>query len=425
MRPGESILIVSYTFPPYKGIGGRRWAKFAKALAERGHPVHVVHSAGGDELKGSLWTADVVNPDIHLHPLPQRYPTVLFKRPLTSFAEKVMYRVWQQLLPRITKGNWLDKAVLWRKPLVSLCEKLIAEHGIRHVIVTGAPFGLMAHVSELRRTHPELNLVADFRDPWTWGHYYGQKLLSPSKQVQEREQEVLVAGTFNRLISPAPDIIRHLKETYGGDPRRYVIIPHAIDPDEMGEPAPPRNDGIFRMIYAGSLYGADEADSYFEEVMKAFENLRMQDPAVFARSVFDLYITGHGTQVYKDRVKMRGLDAQIRFHAPLSARDIFPKIAAADLVIIFIPSPNKDFLGTKFNEIFFLRRPVLHVGIEGRVGRTITERRLGASIRVEEVAHELPRMIRRERVIDIDPNVDLSEHMLSKITDRLIAEVLI
>ena len=72
MRPDEPVLLVSYTFPPYKGIGGRRWAKFAKALARRGHPVHVIHSAGADSLKGSLWSADVEHPNIITHPLPQR-----------------------------------------------------------------------------------------------------------------------------------------------------------------------------------------------------------------------------------------------------------------------------------------------------------------------------------------------------------------
>ncbi len=425
MRSGEPILIISYTFPPYKGIGGRRWAKFAKTLAERGHPVHVIHSAGGEELKGSLWSADVIHPNIHAHPLPQRYPTVLFKRPLTSFTEKVMYRVWHRILPLITTGNWLDKAVLWRKPLMALCEQLIAEHGIRHVVVTGAPFGLMAHVCELRRSHPELNLVADFRDPWTWGHYYGQTLLSEADQAQERVQEASVARTFNKLISPAPDIVSHLKETYGGAEKKYVLIPHAIDPDEMGRPAPRIPDGTFRMIYAGSLYGAQEAEAYFEEVLKAFEHLRSQDPAAFERAVLDLYITGHGTEAYRAKVKARRLDEQIRFHTPLPARDIFPRLSAADLVVIFIPRPNKDFLGTKFNEIFYLRRPVLHVGVEGRVGRTITERRLGDSIRVDEVAVELPRIIRGERRIDIDPKVDLSEHLLSTITDRLVREVLV
>ncbi len=425
MHPSEPILIVSYTFPPYKGIGGRRWAKFAKELARRGHPVHVIHSAGSEELLGSLWTADIAHPNIIAHALPQRYPTVLFKRPLVSFVEKVLYRLWSHVLPIITRGNWLDKSVLWRAQLLRACNELITKHGIRNVVVTGAPFGLMTHACALRQAHPGLNLVADFRDPWTWGHYYGQGMLSPKRKAVEQQQEAQVASTFDKLISPAPDIVEHLRKTYGGVPERYVLLPHAIDPDEMGTAAAHKNDDLFRLIYAGSLYGAEEAEAYFEQVLQAFERLREMAPGRFDRTVFDLYITGHGTTSYKERTKARGLTERIRFHEPLPARDIFPRIAAADLVVIFIPNPNKDFLGTKFNEIFYLRKPVLHVGVEGRVGRTITERKLGASLRVEEVSSELARIMAGERTITIDPNVDLSEHVLSTITDTLVRDVLI
>jgi glycosyltransferase involved in cell wall biosynthesis len=424
MQPGEPVLVISYTFPPYKGIGGRRWAKFAKALARRGHPVHVIHSAGGKELLGSLWNDDVQHASIITHPLPQRYPTVLFKRPLTSLSEKILYRLWSRVMPLITKGNWFDKGVLWKKSLLTKCEELINAHKVRNVVVTGAPFSLMAHLTELKAKHPGLNLVADFRDPWTWGHYYGQKLLGKERQAYEEAQEALVARKFDKLVSPAPDIVSHLRTKYGGNADRYVHIPHAIDPDEMGEATERAADGTFRLIYAGSLYGAEEAEVYFEEVLKAFERLRAEDPSTFARTVFDLYITGHSTEAYRNNVRARGLEERIRFHAPLPARALFPRIREADLVVIFIPSPNKDFLGTKFNEIFYLRRPVLHVGVDGRVGRTITEKRLGASIRVEEVAAELPRMIAGQRRIELDPNVDLSEHVLEKITDTLVREVL-
>ena len=425
MRPDEPVLLVSYTFPPYKGIGGRRWAKFAKVLARRGHPVHVIHSAGPDTLKGSLWTADVAHPNIITHPLPQRYPTVLFKRPITTITEKVMYRVWSFLMPLITKGNWLDKTARWERPFLARCEQLIREHGIRNMVVTGAPFALMAYACRLREQFPDLNLIGDLRDPWTWGHYYGGGMLSEGKRAEEQAQEALVARTFNKMISPAPDIIAHLRNTYGGDPSRYVHVPHAIDPEEMGGAPAPRNDGGFHMIYAGSMYGAQEAEAYFEEVLNAFTRLLAMDPLRAASAHFDLYITGHGVEAYQRKVAARGLQQHIRFHAPQPAKELFPRIAAADLVVIFIPEANKDFRGTKFNEIFYLRRPVLHVGAEGRVSRTITERKLGASLRVADLAVELPRIVTGERRIDIDTGADLSEHMLEHITDTLVREVFV
>jgi len=424
-RPGEAILVVSHTFPPYRGIGGRRWAKFAKALARKGHPVHVICSAGGSDLLGSLWNEDRATQGVTVHELPQRYPTVLFKRPLTGLWEKLAYRFWMRLLPMRVKGNHFDKAVLWEEQFQTKASELIEAHGIRNVIVSGAPFRLMAHAVKLKERFPDLHLVADFRDPWTWGHVYGHGTLGAEREAHERALEAAVARTFDKLISPAPAIVEHLRHTYGGEASRYVRVPHAIDPDELVHPSGPPNDGLFRMVYAGSLYGAGEAETYFEALLKALQRSRELHPEAFANCRVDLYITGHDTARYEARVAGAGLSDTVRFHAPLPAREIFPILAQADVVPIFIPSGNKDFLGTKFTELFFLRRPVLHIGETGLVSRTIMENRLGASVQVNELVSLLPRLIAREVVLDVDPSYDLTPHLLEHITDRLLQEVLV
>ena len=425
MQKGAPVLIISHTFPPFRGIGGRRWAKFAKVLARRGHPVHVIHSQGSEELKGSLWNDDVLQAGITTHPLPQRYPTVLFKRPLASIGEKLAYRFWMKLLPSLVKGNYFDKAVFWEKQLLAQGRILIRQHGIRNVIVTGAPFRLMAQAAQLKVIFPELYLVADLRDPWTWGHVYGHGTLTAAREAYERGLEAEVARVFERLISPAPAIVDHLRSTYGGDPKRYVLIPHAIDPEELGTPLPPSDDGRFRMVYAGSLYGAQEADTYFAYLLKAFQRTGERHPEALLRCTLDLYITGHDTARYAQQVSAAGLEGVIRFHAPRPAKELFPILAQADLVPIFIPTGNKDFLGTKFNELFFLRRPVLHIGVPGLVSRTITENRLGSSVTVEQLVDELPELIARKKRIEVNTHYDLSPHLLDRITDRLVSEVLI
>lgn len=424
MLPGEHVLIVSHTFPPYKGIGGRRWAKFAKALARKGYGVHVIHSRGTRDMEGSPWRRDIEHPGITVHPLPQRYPTVLFKRPLTTLREKILYRLWSYLLPVLVRGNWFDKSIFWRRQLLREAARLIREQAIRNVVITGAPFRLMSHALELKGTFPQVRLVADFRDPWSWGHGYGHGALGAAREQHERTLEAAVMNGYDRVISPAPAIVDHLKEQYPAAAGRVFRVPHAIDPDEIGPPVDAANDGWFRMIYAGSLYGAREAEAYFDALLAAFQRTRTQEPAAFARCVLDLYITGHDIAPYEAKVKAAGLEGTIVFHPPLPAREIFPRIARANLVVVFIPTINRDFLGTKFTEIFYMRRPVLHVGAQGLVSRTITGNRLGASIGVDELEAELPGIISGKRTITIDPGYDLRPHLLDNITDRLLAEVL-
>lgn len=426
MLPGEPILIICHGFPPVFGIGGRRWAKFAKELARRGHPVHVIRSIGPKHGTPSLWTTDVQHPNIVAHPLPQRYPSVLMKQPLDRFLDKVMYRVWLRLLPLLVKGNWYDRAIFWRKQLLQAAEALIAKQGIRNVIVSGAPFSLLTYASGLKHRFPEVNLVADLRDPWTWGSHYGHSSIGPGRMDRERANEALVAITFDKLIAPSASVIDHMQRLHGGGTERYILLPHTIDPDECAPLAGTKVwDGLFRMIYAGSLYDRGETDRYFEELFRAFLRMRCELPSIFRDCRLDLYITGQGANELRHKAHEQGLQNTIHFHDPVAPKEVLRQIAAADLVIAFTSTDKKDIMVTKFNEIFYLRRPVLHIGEPGLVSRTIIERRLGASLRVDELVTELPRIISRERKIDIDMEADHSDYLLGPITDRLIREVLI
>ncbi len=425
MRPGEHLLIICHGFPPNYGIGGRRWAKFAKELARRGHSVHVIHSAGDAGQAGSLWTADAETPGVIKHPLPARYPAAFWRSAPLSVMDKVAYHLWKCILSLFTRYNLYDRGIFWRKQLVRKSSDLIRTHGIRNVIVTGAPFSLMAFTAELKKRFPEINLIADFRDPWTWGTDYGFSMLSPQRMRREKEREALVAHVFDRLIASTSSITEHLRDTYGGAPERYLTIPHAMDPDELMVATSPTTDGVFKMIYAGSLYDGPEADHYYKTLWSSFEALRGKHPDAFASFRFDLYITGQETHTYAQQLKERGLQEHIRFHEPVPPQAILERIAGSDLVLAFLPKNKKDIMVTKFNEIFHLRRPVLHIGEPGLASRTITDRRLGASLRVEELVTELPRIISGERKIEIDMQVDHSEHLLANITDLLVEKTFV
>ncbi|MCB0795743.1 MAG: glycosyltransferase, partial [Flavobacteriales bacterium] len=378
-----------------------------------------------EELKGSLWTTDIEHEGIHIHPLPQLYPTVLFKRPLNSLWEKIAYRFWSVVLPLFCSGNPLDKMVLWRGQLLRKASALIREHGIGHVIVTGAPFRGMAIALELKKRH-HVRLVCDFRDPWTWlESAYGQSRLSPERMDHERNLERSVVEGCDLCISPHPSVIDHLQRAYPEHAAKCVRVPHAIDPDELGEVTTDKDPDRLRFIYAGSMYGAEEAERYFDSLLEGLRKLQEIDAGTAARFVLDLYITGHGTELYKRKVEQQGLQQLVHFHAPIPARELFPLVAKAHGVLIFIPSFNKDLLGTKFTEIFYLRIPVIHVGDEGEVSRYIKDHQLGRSIRVENLAAELPELLQHFDRLQIDTGHDLSHHLLDHITQEFLDRVLL
>lgn len=423
MPTSAPVLIVCHIFPPAFGIGGRRWAKFAKALARRGHVVHVIAAELQPGQSDSPWAIDVDHPNIFVHRLPWNYPAVMKRWPLNRFWDKVAYRVWLRVLPLISRGNYFDKAIFWRKALLRNAGELIREHGIKKVVISGAPFRLLVFGTELKRLHG-IDLVCDLRDPWTWHIEYGHSALSSSKMDQERAFERQVMMESDHVIVPSQSMLAHLQAYYPTRHERFVLLPHTIDAEELGEPKPNTRKECTRLIYAGTLYGTSEAGPYFEKLLAAFDRLKARSPEVYGRTRLDLYITGKESEVHRQFIQQSAHRDRIHFHAPITAREISERISASDAVLIFIPSYNKDFLGTKFNETFYLRRPVIHVGDHGAVGTYIEQHRLGTSMNVDAVPDRLPEIITGEVRLDIDTTYDLSELTLDRVTDRLVQEVL-
>ena len=423
MQAGVPILIISHTFPPYRGIGGRRWAKLAKELARRGHPVHVVHADQGKELNDSLWTGDVRHERIHTYALEKRYPTVLMKRPLTSVIEKLAYRYWLWRLPGKVQGNMFDRSVLWGPVLLSKCRALIAEHGIRHVIATAPPFALLHQLLALKADH-DIKLVADFRDPWTWGEMYGRNSMSAEQRIAEDRLEAEVIAGYDAVVTPSPYILDHLRTVYPAQAGKISLLEHVIDPDELASDVKLPPDGKFRIVYAGSMYNEVGFKAYFREVLAAFAAVQQADPERWRAIQFGLMITGHGTADLERMMRDAGQQDRIISHAPLPTSALAKVIASSDLVLAYMPPEKRDFVSTKFNEIAYLRTPILHVGEPGGLSQHILSNGLGDTMRVDEVAAQLPAVLLGERAVVNEGRSSTDAHLLSTVAEKLLRQVL-
>src|SRR5687768_5132217 len=137
----KKVLLISYVFPPYPGIGGRRWAKFAKYLSLRNDIELFVIAAQNPFTARSLWSEDVKGLQ-HISYLPAKFPAVLLTSP-RSFLKKLEYKIWETFLSVFSSGAIYDRSLFWNKSMVQKAEQLIREHRIKNVIVAGAPFRAM------------------------------------------------------------------------------------------------------------------------------------------------------------------------------------------------------------------------------------------------------------------------------------------
>ncbi|MEO1381615.1 MAG: hypothetical protein AAFV78_00075, partial [Bacteroidota bacterium] len=224
-------MLICLRFPPSPGIGGRRWAKFAKELATRGYRIHVIAALETNE-ESSLWTEDVQHPNIHIYDVPNLYPEL---KPSSSLWQKVKNRwVLQQLLWD-TQGTPFDKGIYWKKGMLRKAKELIDQHNISRVIATGAPFSILYHSVELKEQFPHIQLIVDYRDPWLHAVNYGMQDLSPKRKAFEHAQEQKVLRKADLIIAPThPNLLIGREAIEEAEAQTKALeIPHSFDPQDL------------------------------------------------------------------------------------------------------------------------------------------------------------------------------------------------
>ena len=376
LKASMHVAVVSYTFPPSREIGGRRWAKFSQQLARLGHTVSVVCADNGAPEGWYLQSC----PDLEVKVLPRRYPDWLSGQ-TRHFGEKLAYHLITRIASRFLARNWFDKGAGWKPEMLGALEALHARKPIDLLVVTGAPFSTLAWGAEFRRRHPQVRYVADMRDPWTWGHGYGMPGLNPKQKALQAAQERLAVERCDLLCFPAPVMGEVLAAKYPDAKSKMHILPHAYDPDKFPPADPSRERKGF--IYGGTLYNGME--TWFRDLA---DILREHPQHGFQWDVYS------GTPYPLIGELFPG--GEVRLMHPVSEETLFGAICRARAYMLFFPERYKDFISTKFYEVVNTGTPFVYIGYPGEVSRFITENRLGVHILPEEMRERLPAYLEGE-----------------------------
>jgi len=365
--------IVSYTFPPSNDIGGRRWAKFSQHLAKKGHEVTVL--CADNVINDEFYEKEF--PGINVKVLPKCYPDWLsgFAK---SLKEKVLYKFYSGFLNPFTKQNLFDKGFAWKKTMLTELENTHLKNPIDVLVVTGAPFSLLYYGSLFKKLHKEIEYVADLRDPWTWGSYYGIPNLSRFKKKYQEMSEYKTLEACDMVCYPTEHMGNVLKGLYPSFSSKLYLLPHAYDPDKF--PNVPQHEKREGFIYGGSLYpGIEDYIKHLGEIVKANPD---------SGFMWNIY-TGTNYPL----IDSNFANGCIQKHKFVPEEQLFQKIKNSSAYLAFFPPTDKDLISTKFFEIIYTQTPILYIGDEGDVGRFVRENRVGVHILPENMKRDLPKYL--------------------------------
>lgn len=410
MKTPKHILLVSYVFPPYYGIGGRRWAKHASELTKLGYVVHVICARNPFDHKSLWWDLIKDNPDIRIYELPRMYPKVLVKFE-HHFFQKILYKFWVTVLPFVTKGSFLDRTIFWKAIMLRKAKKLILKHQINHVICSGGPFGAMYQVTELRKWFNNLFILNDLRDPWTWGPNWGFPNLEPKRKAYELTLESKAIENADLFSVPSIDMSIYLKNKYPQFKDKFIHIPHFFDPEEAVPQQKTSSSGKIRLVMYGNIY--HNIGAY---VVRLAE-LMSQYGDAFS---LDIYTD---KQQHRHTFHRYGAN-NVRFFEQLDAKELFKKFADYDYVLLFNPSYNINNISTKFYEIISTRTPIILFCERGLGSDFLVANRLGLHADLGNIAALLEKLADRSIDFTYNSDYDISHFSLEAVT-RSISDILV
>ena len=379
----KKVVVISFTFPPASGIGGRRWAKFCKEFHRRGIEFRVI-TADSNGTNQSQWKDDMEGWKGRVTKVDSTFPVIIRRGP-SGFVEKLHYRLLLFWLRLNVSGNHYDHSALWKKKLIPAVSNCL-DQGYTHIIATAGPFAYLADLIELKQKFPDVEFIADFRDPWTNNKTsFGFDLLSPQRQVSERSKERNVIRQFDKIVSVADSINNHFKE-YVSNEDKFFSISNGYDEDETV--ATDRIIGIekLQIIFTGTLYR--KVESSFERLVEACKSLSPDQ-----RELIEIHFYGKiGFTLDPSDDLPHDI---IRIHNSVSLKEIKQKISQAHVGLLMVtPDLNYSF-STKFFEYIAGDLPILLIGSQGCTSEEIVKNKIGwhAEPNVNEIRFCLQQLI--------------------------------
>ena len=403
----RNILIVSYYFPPNKSVGARRWAKFSKYLQRKGHNV-VVICAENPTNSNSPWDKDIEG--MNIHTLPVKYPAILFSNP-SSLLNKIKYKLSVKYLQLTTKGTIYDQTLFWEKQLLTKAHELIKENNIDTVITNGPPFRLLYYCTKLKQSFPNIKLISDFRDPWTWWYNMGYPQLKGKDKAIEFKMEEEVINLSDLVLTPNDVMQKILIEKYPSRQPFIKELPHAYDGDEFfakDKQGQKKANGKLNLIYFGTLYnGLEDEYRLFSKALKSAEN--------------DVNLDIYTNQFdYQNVFHEDDLDEVVHFKRAIPMSNLSEIIANYDYVVILSPDFGKENISTKFFEIINFRIPFLFISKPGKASRFIEDNSLGIHLEAAALQAQFESIVNNTHEFVYNREFDVEPYSFDKQTDNLL-----
>lgn len=357
----KKVLIITYYWPPAGGPGVQRWLNFSKYLPDFGYQPIIYKPKNPsypikDNSLSSPSRVKVIEKSI-LEPyafaeLVSKSDSKIISSGLIKSKTK---QSWKERLMLFIRGNLFipDARVLWVKPSISYLKAYIQEHSIETIITTGPPHSLHLIGLGLKKHLPNLNWIADFRDPWTTIGYHKALRLTEKSEQKHKDLESKVLNTANQLITTS---FKTQQEFSQKTKTPIEVITNGFDEisveSELSE--------NFTISHIGSLLN----DRNPKLLWQVFAEL-ITENSVF-KNFFELQLIGKISESVLESIHNAGLEdyVSVQGYVPHKEAVLYQKSSQILLLIEIDKQDTRGIIPGKLFEYLASQRPILAIGPE-------------------------------------------------------------
>jgi hypothetical protein len=205
------ILMLAYMFPPIVDGGAFRPTAFARYLPEFGYEPVVLTRPDSGKLPVDPLQLDRLPSSVHVERVGSGFADgwqdhmrrrlswlrpieLLLNRPAGWIADAVAWRVAR----RDELRQW---EVSWMQPAIAAGLKLIERDRPDAILATGPPFETLKAGWSLHQ-QTGVPLIADFRDPWTYGVLWHTPTAKRARREQAWEAQVVRDASKVLVVTP-------------------------------------------------------------------------------------------------------------------------------------------------------------------------------------------------------------------------------
>ncbi len=371
--PKKNILLISYYWPPSGGAGVQRWLKMSKYLANDFNfhvytPENPEVPANDEALLKEIHAnikvvrTKIIEPYKILGLLSGKkqnhsnYLPSANKKP--SLISKLM--TW-------VRGNVFipDPRMFWISPSVSYLKKYIQAEKIDTIISTGPPHSMHVIALKLKKKFPELNWLADFRDPWTFIDFFDQLGMNERARKKHFRLEKAVFNHANHVITVSPSWAKTYANLYQ---RNVEVIFNGYDDADFTSAENTKIDS-----YTIRYFGFMNADRNPDILWESLQALLTKKPEL--NKLLNVEIYGKVNTLIQERIKHYQLQSTVVFKEYIPHHEVTSLMCKSGILLLILNNtPNEDgILPGKMYEYMGAKRPILCIGNPDGDGAKILE----------------------------------------------------